>query len=90
VAGTASPYPGEEVYPPEANPVETKAVEPELRIQPPSIGEQVARPWNLEEKLAELSIPGPEPAPEFPAASTEPAEGIKPANPVTEEAAHNG
>jgi sec-independent protein translocase protein TatB len=108
VAAVPSPYPGEEVYPPEikpaeANPAETKAAAPELRIQPPSIGEQVpaARPWNLEEKLAELEIPGPEPAPELTpepaaankgdAASLEKAKTTDPAaGKLTEEAAHNG
>jgi sec-independent protein translocase protein TatB len=99
---TPSPYPGEEVYPPVIQEEETKPTEPELRIHPPSVGEQVPanRPWNLEEKLAELSLPGPEPAPEFAApssdvssiesgktpeaATTHPAAGT-----LTEEAAHN-
>jgi len=99
---TPSPYPGEDAYPEvaaaEASATYATGTEPELRIQPPSIGEQVpaARPWNLEEKLAELSIPGPEPAPEFTATSSEvgSAESGKIADPattkLTEEAAHNG
>jgi sec-independent protein translocase protein TatB len=87
---TASPYPGEDAYP------EVAAAEPELRIHPPSVGEQVpaARPWNLEEKLAELEIPGPDLAPEVasePAASTgDETNTEKTAGKMTEEAAHNG
>jgi sec-independent protein translocase protein TatB len=72
MGATPSPYPGEEVYPPEIKTDETSVAEPAqaeagaeerpIRVEPPSVGEQVpaARPWNLEEKLAELNIPGPE------------------------------
>jgi len=111
VAATPSPYPGEKVYPPEFKAEESSAAETAttqaglderpIRIQPPSIGEQVpaARPWNLEEKLAELNIPGPEavasdeavkPAGESAAAPFEPPIPEGTSNPGAEQAAHHG
>lgn len=106
--GVPSPYANEEVYPPVIKTEEVPAAEAAqeqlgadqkpIRIQPPSVGEQVpaARPWNLEEKLAELNIPGPEPVPE----ATADGEAVKPAgedaaangtsSPATEQAAHHG
>jgi sec-independent protein translocase protein TatB len=102
--GTPSPYAGEEVYPPvikaeeisasEAARAEAGIEEKPIRIEPPSVGEQVpaARPWNLEEKLAELNIPGPEPVSNEEikkAAAETPSDGGG-SSPATEQAAHHG
>jgi len=102
-----SPYDGEEVYPPEilrteetssaAESVQAQAgaEEKPLRVEPPSVGEQVpaARPWNLEEKLAELNIPGPEAGSseeiKKAAAESTPTNGSG-SSPAAEQAAHHG
>jgi len=110
-SATASPYPGEEVYPPEFKAetasaseiarAEAAAEERPIRVQPPMIGEQVpaARPWNLEEKLAELNIPGPEDfthdesgksAGESAVAPFAPPSPEAISGPDTEQAAHHG
>jgi len=106
---TPSPYPGENAYPElqtaevpvsEAQPSQLGADQRPIRVQPPTVGEQVPaeRPWNLEEKLAELNIPGPEPISFEPPNNdtlTKPATEGTPAStgtssPVTEQATHHG